>query len=260
MTLRPALIVTLTLTSIALDILPAAPASGGAQDRAAASGRLMGTVVDGAGAVLPGVTVTLTSGDKAPRQVETDQKGRFGFENVLADPAYAIRATLNGFIPDTEKVAVTNGETQIITLELDLGCGEPITVWLPDSDLLRMADAVAYLRVTTEEPVELPGNCGVTRTAVVLDATLFSSTGAKKGDRITLMGGSRFLPDREYVVMLKLSPRRKHPEFGFGVLWVRDVVAGRVREPDAGDVGIRDGVQVAEALTTLREQRDRHSR
>jgi hypothetical protein len=221
----------------------------------------MGTVVDASGAVLPGVTVTLTSGDKAPRQVETDREGRFRFESVPTDPAYTIRATLAGFIPDTlEKIFVTNGQTQTINLELEVGCVDPVTVWLPDSDLLRTADGVAYLRVTREEPVEMPGNCGVARTAVVLDATPFSSAGAKKGDRIKLMGGSRFLPDREYVVMLNLFPRRKHAEFGFGVPWARDVVAGRVRGPDAHDVGIRDGVQVTEALTTLREQRDRHSR
>jgi hypothetical protein len=61
-------------------------------------GAIYGTVVDNTGAVLPGVTVTLSSNVKAPQSVTSGSQGEFRFGEL--DPGvYTFAASLQGFAP-----------------------------------------------------------------------------------------------------------------------------------------------------------------
>jgi hypothetical protein len=63
------------------------------------TGRLMGTTVDASGAVLPGVTVTISSPALigGPQVKPTDETGEFSF--LLLGPGdYTVRAELSGFV------------------------------------------------------------------------------------------------------------------------------------------------------------------
>src|SRR5688572_18783342 len=59
------------------------------------TGSLFGTVVGNDGAILPGVTVTLT-GVGAPQTTVSDAQGRFRFPN-LSPGTYAVKAELAGY-------------------------------------------------------------------------------------------------------------------------------------------------------------------
>jgi TonB family protein len=63
----------------------------------ARSGQLVGTIYDGSGAVMPGVEVSLSTGQDAKSQATSDAAGRFSFPNA-APGRYVLEATLPGFI------------------------------------------------------------------------------------------------------------------------------------------------------------------
>src|SRR5471030_1255342 len=88
-----------------------------AQDQRAGSGRIAGRVLDSAGAVLPGVKVTLSGADITTRDVISDASGRFVFDDVKPHVGYVLRTQLTGFSSAPElDIAVTAGETLTVDL------------------------------------------------------------------------------------------------------------------------------------------------
>ena len=61
------------------------------------SGQLVGTIYDGSGAVMPGVEVSLSTGQDAKSKATSDAAGRFSFPNA-APGRYVLEAALPGFI------------------------------------------------------------------------------------------------------------------------------------------------------------------
>ena len=57
-------------------------------------GRIVGVITDTAGAVLPGVTVTLSGAER--RTAVTNERGEFSFDNLLPGK-YTMQAMLPGF-------------------------------------------------------------------------------------------------------------------------------------------------------------------
>ena len=90
------------------------------------SGNIFGTVVDKSGAVLPGVTVTV-SGVGAPQTFVTDRNGQFRFLQ-LSPGTYNVRAELEGFGKTQRQVDVTVGNNTEIEMRLDPSVTESITV------------------------------------------------------------------------------------------------------------------------------------
>jgi outer membrane receptor for ferrienterochelin and colicin len=107
-----------SLSHLALALL--CVSAGGALAQETTTGSVSGTVVDVTGAVLPGVTVTLTS-DQGSKSFVTDRQGRF-FAPYLTPGRYDLSLDLEGFAPVVRKdVAVRLG--QQIELEFTMRVG-----------------------------------------------------------------------------------------------------------------------------------------
>ncbi|PYR03401.1 MAG: hypothetical protein DMG00_26440, partial [Acidobacteria bacterium] len=84
-----------------------------------ATGRILGTVRDSTGAVLPGATVSATSLEtRAVRTVVTDVAGTYQILSIAAGD-YAVEATLSGFQTATRSpVTVTVGAAAVANFDL----------------------------------------------------------------------------------------------------------------------------------------------
>jgi hypothetical protein len=91
------------------------------------SGNLYGKVSDQTGSVLPGVTVTLDTGE-APQIQVTNAQGEFRFLS-LAPAAYKIKAELQGFSPvDYPHIVINVGRNTNIELTMNSAIEDVITV------------------------------------------------------------------------------------------------------------------------------------
>ena len=89
-------------------------------------GEIAGTVTDTAGAVLPGVTVTLVGPER--RSAITNALGTFAFSNLLSG-AYELRFELSGFMLTRLKSTVRSGRTERLTVKMTVASlQETVTV------------------------------------------------------------------------------------------------------------------------------------
>ena len=93
-------------------------------------GRLVGTVKDAQGGVLPGVTITATSPALiGQRTAVTEVDGRYLLTN-LPSGTYAVRFELQGFQPFLrQNIAITQGSTLTVDSTLEVATlAETVTV------------------------------------------------------------------------------------------------------------------------------------
>src|SRR5258708_20834289 len=101
--------------------------SGGAVMAQLQSGNLYGKVSDQTGAALPGVTVTLDTGE-APQVQVTNAQGEFRFLS-LAPATYKIKAELQGFSPvQYPHIVINGGRNTNIELTMNSAVEDVITV------------------------------------------------------------------------------------------------------------------------------------
>ncbi len=116
------------------------------------TGNVYGTVQGNDGAVLPGVTVTL-SGVGAPRSTVTDAQGQFRFLNL--DPgSYALKAELAGYGTATRAgVSVNIGRNSDVTMILNPSVTDTITVTAeaPLLDVRRTGTGATVTKVELEQ-------------------------------------------------------------------------------------------------------------
>ncbi|HEX9367082.1 MAG TPA: carboxypeptidase-like regulatory domain-containing protein, partial [Vicinamibacterales bacterium] len=116
--------VSVKVTRFRLSALLAAAALAAAPSARAQStgGTVSGTLRDGSGAVLPGVTVVVTNTDTArARTVVTDGGGRYVAPDLQPGP-YSVTATLEGFNSVVRAgITLTVGREAVVDLELPLG-------------------------------------------------------------------------------------------------------------------------------------------
>ena len=120
-------------------------------------GEISGTVRDETGAVLPGVTVTVTHLDSGlTRVVVSDERGRYRAPLLPVGP-YRIEAVLAGFATLTrEGVVVTVGSAPVIELTLPLASvTEAITV-TADTPIVARGQVVASTTLNQEAVATLP--------------------------------------------------------------------------------------------------------
>ncbi len=93
----------------------------------ASSAELKGTMTDPNGAVVPGVTVTVTNVEKAlTKTVTTDGKGEYRVP-LLPPGVYEIRAEAEGFVTQVKKdVQLTVGQIAVLDFQLDVGVATEI--------------------------------------------------------------------------------------------------------------------------------------
>jgi outer membrane receptor protein involved in Fe transport len=112
-------------------VLLAATGVSARQTRAGGTGTIEGQVLDAQRGVLPGVTITATSGaDTAGAQsTVSDGEGRFAL-SVPSGRIYTVTADLSGFSPFTRpEVQVDTGQTVALDIQLDVGgLSETVTV------------------------------------------------------------------------------------------------------------------------------------
>jgi TonB family protein len=83
-------------------------------------GRLLGTIYDGSGAVLPGVEVSLSTAQDAKSKATTDAAGRFSFPDA-APGRYVLEATLAGFIGARQELELKEAGDWDRVLTLQVG-------------------------------------------------------------------------------------------------------------------------------------------
>ena len=107
------------------------------------AGKIVGTVRDPSNAVLPGVTVTLVSVERATvRTTVTDAAGIYVFAGLVPG-GYEVSAELSGFVPGKGQAAVPVGATVTLDLTLTLGAqAETITV---------TAESMAAINTSTQD-------------------------------------------------------------------------------------------------------------
>ena len=107
------------------------------------SGKVVGTVRDPSGAVLPGAAVTLVSVERAAtRTTVTNSGGTYVFAGLVPGN-YDVAAELPGFAPRKLRATVTVGATVEVNLALALGTRtEAITV---------VGEAVAAVNTSTQD-------------------------------------------------------------------------------------------------------------
>ncbi len=120
--------------------------------------RIIGTITDPNGGVLPGVTVTATAVQTgAPRISVTDAGGRFTISNLAAG-AYRVSVEMSGFAPTRRDLSLGVGDTKPLDIALTLaGVTEAVTV-TGEVSTIDTSSAKIGVNVTPEEIANLPVN------------------------------------------------------------------------------------------------------
>jgi outer membrane receptor protein involved in Fe transport len=139
---------------VALAIALAIPALAAAQ---AETGKVSGSVTDQSGAVLPGVTVTLKSVDRATtRSTVTNAAGEYVFASVVPG-AYEVTAELSGFSTKQTRTTVPVGTTVAVNVQMAVGAQtEVITVVGETAAAINTSTQDIATTVTETQLRELP--------------------------------------------------------------------------------------------------------
>jgi hypothetical protein len=142
------------LLTIVLSVLVAAPAAAQSQ---AVNGNIEGIVRDTSGAVLPGVTVTVTNVDTgAERVVVTNERGVYRAPLVPLG-TYRVRAEVSGFRPvERSGITLSAGQTAQVNVTLEVGGLEEVVEVTADSPVTEPAKVDLGRTIGEEEIRNLP--------------------------------------------------------------------------------------------------------
>src|SRR5262249_3929712 len=125
--------------------------------QSAGTGALTGTVRDASGAIVPGVTVTLTSADtNQTRSAITTEDGSYRF-SLLPPGNYGVKFTIPGFkTSEVSSVTVRVTETLVLDKALEVGAqGEQVTVET-QTEVLQTATSTLGTTVGATTVTQLP--------------------------------------------------------------------------------------------------------
>ncbi len=140
------------LTGLVMVLLAGAPAA--AQEF---RGAILGVVADASGAVLPGVTVTVTNVDtNVPSEAVTDGEGRYQVR-YLNPGAYTVTASLEGFKTVIRSgVQVGVGDSLSVDLVMSLGTLQETVEVIAYSPVLNTTSGITGQVVESKQIQELP--------------------------------------------------------------------------------------------------------
>jgi hypothetical protein len=118
------------------------------------SGNIFGTVTDEQGAVLAGVTVTL-SGDQGTRTTTTGSNGEFHFLS-LDNGAYKLTVGLTGFAKSTRTVRVTTGENVNLSFTLKVATVEETVQVVAETPLVDLKKRGTSTTLISDELEKTP--------------------------------------------------------------------------------------------------------
>src|SRR5881396_2012949 len=175
---------------------------------------LYGVVQDTSGAILPGVSVTVThQGTNLTRETVTDGRGEFALPALPAGP-YAIRIELSGFKTYTsEGLKLGAGQEVRQTYALEVGAlAETVTV-VEQTPLIQTA-TTAQVQTIGAEVVEIPVARRNLQNVVLLGSGVNSADGAVGGGRAFRVNG---VGDGGSAITVDGSSAQTNPENrGFG--------------------------------------------
>jgi hypothetical protein len=120
-------------------------------------GSIVGKVTDTTGAILPGVTVTVTNDDtKVQQNVVTDSEGGYRVPYLNVGP-YSVAATLSGFkkvVKTGLQVAV--GDAVKVDIVLEPGPVNEVVSVVADSPLLNTTTGVSGITIDAKQIAQLP--------------------------------------------------------------------------------------------------------
>src|SRR5262245_19820952 len=123
------------------------------------TGGLTGTVRDQSGAVIPGVTVTLTKTDTAlTRSTITSDDGKYLFA-LLPPGEYEARVVQRGFSEQVKRVVVNVGLTGTLDFSLSVGAGaQQVVAVTAETPIIDTVDNAVKAQVTTDVIKDMPLN------------------------------------------------------------------------------------------------------
>jgi hypothetical protein len=123
------------------------------------TGKIVGTVTDNSGALLPGVTVVATNqGTNEARTVITGSSGDFGFP-VLPVGNYTVKATKDGFQTFEQKNVVLEVDQNVtVPVSLQVGSVQQVVEVTGSTAELNLTDATISHVVDQQRIVDLPLN------------------------------------------------------------------------------------------------------
>ena len=159
-------------------------ALGPAVARAQSTASISGVVKDTAGAVMPGVSVTVKNeGSGTAQDVLTDGEGRY---QVFALPAgtYTVTATLTGFkTAEVKTVRLAIGQPLSVPLALEIGSLEETITVLSSTELINTETATVAATLNSDQLTRMP-----TPTRNALNAVAFlpgvNTTGTNRDSTI----------------------------------------------------------------------------
>ena len=140
-------------------------------------GGIQGTVTDASGAVLPGVTVTLTNAQGTVggnQEVLTDERGAYQFLRLVPG-TYSVKAVLQGFRPYTQAgIVVNSDQTSRADARLEIGSMEEGIVVSGEAPLLDTSSALKQTVLTQEVLESLPNRMDVWAITRVIPSVVVS--------------------------------------------------------------------------------------
>src|SRR5436190_8611428 len=175
---------------------------------------LYGAVQDTSGAILPGVSVTVThQGTNLTRETVTDSRGEFALPALPAGP-YAIKIELSGFKTYTsEGLKLGAGQEVRQTYQLEVGALEE-TVTVTESTPLVQTTSTAQLQTIGAEVSEIPVSRRNLQNVILLGSGVSSSDQAVGDGRAFRVNG---VGDGGSAITVDGSSAQTNPENrGFG--------------------------------------------
>jgi outer membrane receptor protein involved in Fe transport len=180
---------------------------------------LAGTVVDGTGGVLPGVTVTLKNADTGfVRSTVTDEQGRYSFAALNPTGKWTLSVELTGFAPQNREGLEFQANTKPeINFRLGVGSLQEAVTVQASAPLIRTRESELSAILDTAQVENLPTN-GRNFLSLLQTSGSVVPTGATSSSNISVNGqGTRmanFVADG--VSMTGREIRTVNGEFGGG--------------------------------------------